>query len=153
ERAMIRLGVVDFDTSHVVEFTKRFNHKDVAKDQWVEGATVVVGCPGESKIMPERIGGYKKKMTELGGKLVDKPADMIGEGHGMLTEAQEGGVHYDRPKPFLDKGIPCFIDKPFTCSLTDAKKIAALAKKKKVPVFSASSLRYAPDVVNFVAGV
>ena len=43
---MIRLGVLDFDTSHVVEFTKRMNKKGVAKDQWVEGATVVVGCPG-----------------------------------------------------------------------------------------------------------
>ena len=43
---MIRLGIVDFDTSHAVEFTKRLNHVDIAEDQWVEGAKVVAGVPG-----------------------------------------------------------------------------------------------------------
>ena len=43
---MIRLGIVDFDTSHAVEFTKRLNHVAIAEDQWVEGAKVVAGVPG-----------------------------------------------------------------------------------------------------------
>src|SRR5205807_1514894 len=30
---MIRLGIVDFDTSHAVEFTRRLNHVDIAEDQ------------------------------------------------------------------------------------------------------------------------
>ena len=55
--AMIRLGILDFDTSHCVEFTKRLNHVGIAKDQCVEGAKVVVGCPGKSKLSPERIPG------------------------------------------------------------------------------------------------
>lgn len=51
---MIKLGTVDFDTSHSVEFTKRLNHIDVPKEQWVEGAKVVVGWPGESAIASPR---------------------------------------------------------------------------------------------------
>ena len=35
---MIKLGILDFDTSHTIEFTKRLNHNGIAKDQWVEGA-------------------------------------------------------------------------------------------------------------------
>ena len=62
---MIKLGILDFDTSHVVEFTKRLNHKVVGKDQWVEGAEVVIGCAGKSEIMPERIPGYVKEMKAL----------------------------------------------------------------------------------------
>src|SRR5260221_12306960 len=73
EAAMIRLGILDFDTSHVVEFTQRLNHKHSDKDQWVDGAAVVVGCPGESKIMPERIAGYTQTMEKLGVPLVAKP--------------------------------------------------------------------------------
>ena len=69
----------------------------------------------------------------------------------MLIEAVDGTVHYERAKPFLEAGIPCFIDKPFTCSVVDAKKILELAEKKKVAVFSSSSLRYAPDVVGYAA--
>jgi hypothetical protein len=146
---MIRLGVVDFDTSHVVEFTKRLNHVDIAKDQWVEGATIVIGCPGESKIMPERIPGYVAQMKKYGVPLVDKPEEMIGKVDGMLIESQEGTPHWERAKPFLEAGIPCFVDKPFTCSVVDARKIVELAEKKKVLVFSSSSLRYAPELVKF----
>src|SRR5262245_61860117 len=60
--AMIRLGIVDYDTSHASEFTKRLNHVGIAEDQWVEGAKVVAGCPGTSQISPERIPGYTKEL-------------------------------------------------------------------------------------------
>jgi hypothetical protein len=147
---MIKLGILDFDTSHCVEFTKRLNHiEGTPKEQFVEGAQVVVGCPGESKLSPERIEGFAAQMKKWGVPLVEKPTDMIGKVDGMLIEAVDGTVHYERAKPFLDAGIPCFIDKPFTCSTTDAKKILDLSEKKKAPVFSSSSLRYAPEVVEF----
>jgi hypothetical protein len=146
---MIRLGILDFDTSHVVEFTRRLNHKGIPKDQWVEGATVVVGCPGESQIMPERIPRYTKELEKLGVQLVDRPRDMIGKVDGMLIESQEGGAHWERARPFLEAGLPCYIDKPFTCGVADARKVVDLARKKGVPVFSSSSLRYAPELVSF----
>jgi hypothetical protein len=147
---MIKLGILDFDTSHVVEFTTRLNHLHKAKEQWVDGAQVVVGCPGESKIMPERIPGYVEQMKKLGIELVDKPEAMIGKVDGMLIESQEGGAHWPRAKPFLDAGLPCFVDKPFTCSLADARRFADIAERKKVPVFSASSLRYGPELIGYL---
>ena len=148
---MIRLGILDFDTSHVVEFTKRLNHKGVDKDQWVDGAEVTLGCPGESRLAPDRIPGYKKEMENLGIGLVDKPGDLIGKVDGVLVESLEGGVHLARAAPFLEAGLPCYIDKPFACSSDDARKIVALADKHKAPVFSASSLRYAPELTAFLA--
>jgi predicted dehydrogenase len=146
---MIKLGVLDFDTSHVLEFTRRLNHKAADKEQWVDGAEVVIGCPGTSVIMPERIPGYVKEMEKLGVKLVDKPEEMLGKVDGMLIESQEGGVHLERARPFLEAGLPCWIDKPFTCSVADARKILELSEKRSAPVFSASSLRYAPELVAF----
>jgi len=149
--AMIKLGMLDFDTSHVVEFAKRLHHKGVAEEQWVDGAVIAVACPGESRIMPERIPFYKKQIESLGIPLVDNPGAMIGKVDGMLIESQQGGVHWERARPFLEAGLPCFIDKPFACSVFDAKKLVALAEEKKVPIFSSSSLRYAPELVQFMA--
>ena len=146
---MLKLGILDFDTSHAVEFTRRLNHLDIDKEQWVEGATVVIGCPGESKLSPERIPGYAEAMKKLGVKLVDKPEDMIGKVDAVLVEAVDGSVHWERAKPFLDAGVPCFVDKPFACSVADAKKLIALAEKKKLPIFSSSSLRFAPELVEY----
>lgn len=148
---MIKLGLLDFDTSHCVEFTKRLNGVGKDAEQFVEGAKVVIGCPGESKLSPERIEGFTKQMKEFGVPLVDKPADMIGKVDGMLIEAVDGTVHLERARPFLEAGIPCFVDKPYACSVADAKAIAELAEKKKLPLFSSSSLRYAPEVVEFAA--
>jgi predicted dehydrogenase len=148
---MLKFGILDFDTSHAVEFTKRLNHRDIKEDQFVEGAKVVIGCPGESKLSPERIPDFTKAMQKLEVPLVDKPADMIGKVDVMLIEAVDGSVHYERAKPFLEAGIPCFVDKPFACSVADARKIVELAAKKKLPLFSSSSLRFAPELVAYRA--
>lgn len=150
---MIRFGLLDFDTSHAVEFTRRLNHVGVAEDQWVKGGQVVIGCPGESKLSPERIPGFTDTMKSYKVPLVEKPEDMIGKVDVMLIEAVDGSVHFDRAKPFLEAGIPCFIDKPFTCSVADAKKIIELAQKKKLLIFSSSSLRFAPELTESLAGL
>jgi predicted dehydrogenase len=147
---MLKFGILDFDTSHAGEFTKRLNHVGIDKDQWVDGGKVVVGCPGESKLSPERIAGFTEQMKKMEVPLVDKPGDMIGKVDVMLIEAVDGSVHYERAKPFLEAGIPCFVDKPFTCSVADARKLVDLAAKKKLPLFSSSSLRFAPELVDYM---
>ena len=147
---MIRLGVLDFDTSHVVQFTRRLNHIG-DRDQWVDGARVVVGCPGESKMMPERIAGYARQMAKWDIPLVDDPRQMIGRVDGMLIESVQGSQHLERARPFLEAGIPCFIDKPFANSVADAEAIVRLAEKHGTVVFSSSSLRYAPEVTTYLA--
>ncbi len=143
---MIRVGLVDFDTSHVVAFTQRLNHVGVAEDQWVNGAKVVMGCPGTSDISPERIPGYVAQLKEYGVEIVDKPEDMIGKIDAVCIESQGGTPHLQRAKPFIEAGLPVFVDKPFTCSLADAKTLFELAAKNNVPLFSSSSLRYALEV-------
>lgn len=140
---MIRLGIVDFDTSHVIAFTQRINHLDVGEDQWVDGAKVVIGCPGESVLSPERIPGFAEKMKEYGVPLVDNPEELVGKVDAVLIESVDGSVHYNRAKPFIEAGLPTFVDKPFTCSLEQAKALFDLAAQKAVPLFSSSSLRYA----------
>jgi hypothetical protein len=147
---MLKIGILDFDTSHAVEFTRRLNHLGIAEDQWVEGGKVVIGCPGESKLSPERIAGFTETMKKMDVPLVEKPADMIGKVDVMLIEAVDGSVHYERAKPFLEAGVPCYVDKPFTNSAADARKLADLAAKKKLPLFSSSSLRFAPELVAFM---
>jgi len=144
---MIRLGLVDFDTSHVVEFTKRLNHINIDPSQWVEGARVVAGVPGESRLSPERIPGYTAEMRAMGVALFDDPADLIGKVDAVMIESVDGSVHRARAMPLLEKGIPLFVDKPFACSLEDAKAMMDLATRKHVPLMSSSSLRYAPEVV------
>ena len=143
---MIRLGLVDFDTSHVVEFTKRLNHVDVAEDQWVEGAKIVAGVPGTSLVKPEVIPKYTEALKGYGVQILDRPEDLFGKIDAVLIESNSGLVHLERALPFIERGIPTFIDKPFTCSLADARTLIATAEMKHVPLMSCSSLRFVPEV-------
>jgi virulence factor len=144
---VIRLGIVDFDTSHSVEFTKRLNKIEIADDQWVEGAKVVAGVPGRSEIAPEVIPKNAELLKKWGVALFDDPSELLGKIDAVLIEAVDGSVHLERAMPFLEKGVPTFVDKPFTCSLADAQKLVDVATRKHVPLMSSSSLRYAPEVV------
>lgn len=147
---MKRIGIIDFDTSHAPAFVSRLNHVGVAEDQWVEGARVVVGCPGKSLLAPERIPQETAKVRELGLPLVETPEEMLRHDlDAVFIESNSGMQHLERARFFLEHKLPLFIDKPLACSARDAEAIFELAEKAQVPVFSSSSLRYAPEVVAF----
>jgi virulence factor len=141
----MRIGLVDFDTSHVVAFTQRFNHIG-EKSAWVEGGTVVAGFPGDSVVSPERIPGYVKQLKEYGITIVDRPEDLLGKIDAVMIESNQGARHLERAKPFLQAGLPTFVDKPFAETTAQADQMIALAKRHRAPLMSASALRYAPEV-------
>ena len=144
----MRLGIIDFDTSHVGAFVRRVNKVGIEKEQWVDGAKFVVGCPGKSVIFPERIAEETASVAKLGLPLVSTAEDMLQhELDAVFVESNCGAQHLERAKFFLDHKIPLFIDKPFTCSSAEAQEIFKLADKAGVPVMSSSALRYAPEIV------
>jgi len=146
---MKRLGIVDFDTSHVVQFTMRINNlPDIAEEQWVESdCRIVAGFKGDSEITdPKLLQEYTDKLVGWGVELVDRVEDLLGMVDGVLIESQGGKEHLAKARPFLEAGMPVYIDKPFTCSVADALEIKRLAEEHGAPVFSSSSLRYALEV-------
>ena len=146
---MLRLGVVDFDSSHCIEFTRRFNGRGVTRDQCVDGAQVVLGWPGDSDVAPQRIPGYQKQMVECGVELVTSPGDMLGRIDAVLILSLGGEVHLERARPFLESGLPTYVDKPFTCTTHDARALVALAAQHNSTLFVSSALRYSEDLTQF----
>jgi predicted dehydrogenase len=144
---MIRIGIVDFDTSHVVAFTQRLNHIDIAPEHWVESeCRVTMGWPGTSAMMPERIPGFLEKVSAYGVQIVGRPEDLLGNIDAVLIESQQGSRHEERARPFLEAGLPTFVDKPFAGNVAQADAMIALAEKHGAPLMSASALRYAVEV-------
>lgn len=144
---MIRIGLVDFDTSHVQAFTQRLNHIEVPEKEWVEGAKIVVGCPGVSEMMPERIPGYRDTLIEYGVEMVENPADLIGRVDAVMVESQQGSKHLAHARLFLEAGLPVFVDKSFAGSVAEAEEMITLAQKKELTLMSCSSLRYDATII------
>ena len=149
---MISVGIIGFDCSHVVQFTRRLNHLDIEEEQWVDGAQIVAGFPGESKVTDaEQVAEYTQQLVDYGVELVDAPEDLLGSIDAVMIEFQSGREHLEAARPFIEAGLPTYVDKPFTCSVADARALVDLSAKHNIPLFSSSSLRYAPEVVQLKA--
>jgi len=145
---MVRIGIVDTDTSHAVEFARRLNHIGIPEEQWVDGVKIVAAWTEPSAIVPEeRHREYNRILQEeLGVRFVDSLDELRKSVDAVMVLSQDGSVHLARTKPFLEAGMAVFVDKPFACSLSDALRMVDIAAKHNAPLFSSSSLRYALEV-------
>lgn len=140
---MFRIGIIGTENSHALAFAKLINLPDPAtgKVTYPDARVVMVYGPEE--------GPAKKVMDE--GQVpacADTPADFIGNVDAMMITSRRGSVHYEYALPFVEAGIPLFIDKPFTSDPQQAAKLAALAKERGVPVMGGSGCKHARDVLD-----
>ncbi|OGD20072.1 MAG: dehydrogenase [Candidatus Aminicenantes bacterium RBG_16_63_16] len=140
----LRIGLIGLDTSHVIAFTKALN--DPAYPGHIAGGRIVAAFKGGSPDIPssaDRIEGYTQELQEkYGVKLVDSIEALCREVDAVMLESVDGRPHLEQARPVIKAGKPLYIDKPMAASLRDGLEIFRLAKAAKVPVFSASSLRF-----------
>jgi predicted dehydrogenase len=145
----LRIGMIGLDTSHVVEFTRRFN--DPKNKNHIEGAHVVAAFKGGSEDMPtesmRRVPAYAKELEEKWGvKMYDSIDALVKDVDVVMIESVDGRKHLEQALPAIKAGKRVFIDKPVSGSLHDAIKIYDLAKQHNAPIYSGSSLRYYPNL-------
>jgi predicted dehydrogenase len=78
----------------------------------------------------------------MGVEIVNSIKALLPKVDVVLLETNDGRRHLEQAIPVLKAGKRMFIDKPVAASLSDAMAIFDTAKYYKVPIFSASSLRY-----------
>jgi hypothetical protein len=146
-----RVGIIGLDTSHSTAFTKLLNAADAGPE--LLGYRVVAAYPQGSldiESSVKRVPGYTEEVQKLGVEIVGSIRELLGKVDVVLLETNDGRRHLEQALPVLQAGKRMFIDKPVAASLTDAVAIYEAAKKYKVPVFSASSLRYIKGLENVV---
>ena len=140
----LRIGLIGLDTSHVIAFTKIIN--DPKATGPLAKAKVVAAFRGGSRDIPssaDRIDKYTETLTkEYGLKLYPTIAELCKNVDAIMLESVDGRPKVRQAIPVIDAGLPLFIDKPMAGSLADVIFIFDYAKKKGVPIFSSSSLRY-----------
>lgn len=138
---MIKLGIVSLESTHVDAFCRVFN-SDSSEPTHLEGAVVAVLCNQDDD--PSRIASLQEEWgIEV---VVENPRDMLGLVDAALVCSRDGSLHYEQAAPFLEEGMPVFVDKPFALNLDDAQDMLGLALSTGAPVMSASGLRYAEEV-------
>ena len=138
---MIKLGLCGTNNSHSVVFTRLANSRNLPGEESVEGGKVVAFFAYDDENVA--------KLRELGlTKRVENKEDLIPLIDGVMCVTRDGSKHLEEALPFLEAGIPTFVDKPLAVSLEDAREIARAAEKHGTPLMSCSSLRYAPEITS-----
>jgi len=140
----IKIGIIGFDTSHVVAFTKLLNDE---KDPFhIKGGKIIAGYPSFSPDLEasySRVEGFKKELIEKYNiEIVDSIEELIEKVDAILLESVDGRRHLKEAEPVIKARKPLFIDKPLASNYYDAVKIYKMADEYNCPVFSSSSLRF-----------
>lgn len=71
--------------------------------------------------------------------------DFIGNVDAILLARDDAETHLEIARPFLEAGLPIYIDKPLALSVVEAEQLIAL-QQYSGQLFSCSALRYAPEL-------
>lgn len=119
------IGIIGSENSHATAIAKSIN-----VDNKVKGFAVGY-IWGETK-------EFAQKAAELGKipNVVSDPSKMLDKVDAIVVDHRHGKYHLKAAIPFIEKGVPVFVDKPFCCQANEGVKFLAMVHKNKVPVTS-----------------
>ena len=77
--------------------------------------------------------------------IVGKPEDLIGKVDAVIIATDIGSEHVRRARPFVEAGLPLFIDKPLCDNRKDLDIFRKWIIDEKRPIMSSSGMRYAKE--------
>lgn len=80
--------------------------------------------------------------------VVARPEDVIGKVDAVLVATDKGFEHVERARPFVEAGIPVFVDKPMVDNRQDLATFARWVDEGR-PILSSSAMRYAKEYVPY----
>ena len=142
---MIKLAILGIENSHSRGFASVVapkKGKKLFKDVELIG---VYGDPNED--------GFKEGVEGM-EKVSDCPVysddynRFLDEADAIMVTARHGANHLKYARKYIEKGIPVWIDKPFTCSVEEVDEMVELAKKSGCILCGGSSLEHVEGVKN-----
>src|SRR6185369_1176462 len=77
-----------------------------------------------------------------------RPEDVIGKVDAVLVATDKGCEHVERARPFIEAGIPVFVDKPMVDNRQDLATFTKWVDEGKA-ILSSSAMRYAKEYVPY----
>ena len=137
---MIRIGIIGSDNSHAEIFSKMLNIPD-ENGEYAYPDARVVAIYGAEEARTKEVAENGKIET-----IVNDPKEMMGKVDAVMVVFRPGGLHCQYALPYIEAGIPVWIDKPFCISEDDAKQVIAASKAHNTLITGGSTCKYTFDV-------
>jgi hypothetical protein len=82
--------------------------------------------------------------------IVSAPTDVIGHVDAVIISTDDGFDHVRRARPFVEAGLPVFIDKPLATSVEELRTFISW-QNAGAKLLSSSGLRYSPQLARCLA--
>jgi predicted dehydrogenase len=139
ENIMIKIAFIGCDSTHTEAYAKLFNFESSP----LFGKGIVKSIYGES------LKQAKEKAKKLNiEKVTDSLESAIEDIDLVMVIGRFGESHYQPTLEIIKKGIPVFVDKPFTVDINEAKKLIDLSKHFNTKLCSSSPLRFSKEVLD-----
>lgn len=132
----MRIGLIGTDSDHAEDLLRLMN-----RDRRWAGCEVAAMWGADRPRTQVLAAGYGVQ------RVVDLPADMMGEVDAVAVLSRHAGQHASQAMPFLAGGVPVLVDKMLAASVADADRMLEAAAKSGAPLLSASALRWQTDTV------
>lgn len=140
---MFRIGIIGTENSHAMAFAKLINLPDAAAGlrTWPDAQVVMVYGPDKETA---RLVMREAQVPKCAGA----PSDFLGNVDAVMITSRRGSAHYGYALPFVEAGIPLFVDKPFTSDSSEAEALIQCAKQRGALIMGGSGCKYAQDVLD-----
>ncbi len=80
--------------------------------------------------------------------IVERPEDVIGEVDAVIVATDKGHEHVERCRPFVEAGLPMFVDKPLVDNESDLQTFRDWVDAGK-PILTSSAMQYAKEFMPY----
>jgi predicted dehydrogenase len=126
---MKRIAILGCENSHADAFLKCIKEKEIFRD------VSVIGVYSDDSSAAEKLN------EKFGVPIMESYAEAVGKIDGLVITARHGDKHYKFAKPYIESGIPMFIDKPITINEDEAVEFMRELKMRGVRICGGSSLK------------
>ncbi len=126
---MKKIAILGCENSHANSFLKFIRTKEEFADMEVVG------------VYSDDIPAAEKLCRDFGVPVLGDYADAVGKIDGLIITARHGDNHYKYAKPYMESGIPMFIDKPITVKEEEAVLFMKQLRANGVRICGGSSLK------------
>ena len=119
-------------------------NKEPADTLTIPGAKVThICCTGDGGFTAEHVAQCARIPH-----VVKNPADVIGQVDAVIIATDIGSEHVERARPFVEAGLPIFVDKPLADNAADLETFVRWVSEGKA-ILSSSCMRYAKEFLPY----
>ena len=139
----MKIAILGAESSHANGFASRLAGKDGTR---LFPDVELIGVYADKELKDTAAGVEAIRRNSTCEYFTDKFDEFVDKVDAVMITSRHGSRHLEYARPYLEKGIAVWIDKPITCSTADAAELAALAEKYHVPVCGGSSLVFSKEI-------